>query len=208
MPAGAAAAALLAAMLVGATAGPLAAQADAPADASLQVGTRTGASAPLVASRLSSPIRVDGRVDEAAWMAIEPLRAVMSSPTFGAEPSERTEFRIAYDEDDLYISGVLHDREPDGIRATSLRRDDGSLSNDWFVVTIDGYRDRENGLIFGVTPAGVRTDLEVPNDAEGRSTSHGMRSGTPRRRARKPAGRRRSASPSPRSRTSPTRPGG
>ncbi|CAN5636639.1 hypothetical protein BH23GEM3_BH23GEM3_02720 [soil metagenome] len=166
-PLRAAAAALLAALLLGATAGPLAAQANAPADASRHVGTRPGAAAPLVATRLSSPLRLDGRVDEAAWLAIEPLRAVMSSPTFGAEPSERTEFRIAYDEDYLYISGVLHDREPDGIRATTLRRDDGSLSNDWFAVTIDGYRDRENALIFGVTPAGVRTDLEAPNDAEG-----------------------------------------
>jgi hypothetical protein len=164
---GPAAAALLAAIACGATAGPLSAQTSAAADVSLQAVLRPAASGPLVASRLASPIRVDGRVDEAAWMAIEPLRAVTSSPTFGAEPSERTEFRIAYDQDYLYVSGVLHDREPDGIRATSLRRDDGSLSNDWFAVTIDGYRDRENALIFGVTPAGVRTDLEVPNDAEG-----------------------------------------
>jgi hypothetical protein len=166
IPARAAAAALLATILAGSIAGPLAAQAGAPAVASVQVGTRPGASAPLVATRLSSQIRLDGRVDEPAWMAIEPLRAVMSSPTFGAEPSERTEFRIAYDEHYLYISGVLHDREPGGIRGTTLRRDDGSMSNDWFSVTIDGYRDRENALIFGVTPAGVRTDLEVPNDAE------------------------------------------
>jgi hypothetical protein len=131
------------------------------------VDTRLGAAVPLVATRLSSPIRLDGRVDEAAWLAIEPLPAVMHSPTSGVEPSEQTEFRIAYDENYLYVSGVLHDREPDGIRATSLRRDDGSLSNDWFSVTIDGYRDRENALIFGVTPAGVRTDLELPKDAEG-----------------------------------------
>jgi uncharacterized protein YlzI (FlbEa/FlbD family) len=162
-----AAAAALAALVLGASAGPLAAQADTPADPSRRVGTRPWAAAPLAATRVSSPIRLDGRVDEAAWLAIEPLRAVMHSPTFGVEPSERTEFRIAYDESYLYISGVLHDREPGGIRATTLRRDDGSLSNDWFAVTIDGYRDRENALIFGVTPAGVRTDVEAPNDAEG-----------------------------------------
>jgi hypothetical protein len=162
-----ASAAFLAALLVAATAGPLAAQAYPSTDASLQADTLPGPSSALMATRLSIPIRLDGRVDEAAWLAIEPLRAVMSSPKFGAEPSERTEFRIAYDEDYLYISGVLHDREPDGIRATTLRRDDGSLSNDWFAVTIDGYRDRENSLIFGVTPAGVRTDLEAPKDAEG-----------------------------------------
>jgi hypothetical protein len=162
-----AAAALLAVLVVGGTAVPGSAQGGTSADPPAPASARAPASAPLAATRLSSPIRVDGRVDEPAWLAIEPLRAVVSSPDFGAEPSERTEFRIAYDETYLYVSGVLHDRDPDGIRATSLRRDDGSLSNDWFAVTIDGYRDRENALIFGVTPAGVRTDLEVPNDAQG-----------------------------------------
>ncbi len=129
------------------------------------VDLRTGLRGPLVATRLSGPIVLDGRVDEPAWLAIEPLRAVASEPTYGAEPSESTEFRIAHDDTYLYVSGVLHDRDPDGIRATSLRRDDGSTSNDWFVVTIDGYRDRENSLTMGVTPAGVRTDLEAPSDA-------------------------------------------
>jgi hypothetical protein len=159
--------ALVAALLVGATAGPLAGQAGAAADSSLQMGAPTGPAARILVTRITSPIRLDGRVDEPAWLTVEPLRAVMHSPTFGAAPSEGTEFRIAYDDDYLYISGVLHDRDPGGIRATTLRRDDGSLSNDWFAVTIDGYRDRENALIFAVTPAGVRTDLEAPNDAEG-----------------------------------------
>jgi hypothetical protein len=137
------------------------------ADPAVSVDPRTGLRGPLVATRVTEPFVIDGRVTEAAWLAIEPLRAVMSEPNYGAEPTERTEFRIAYDDDFLYVSGVLHDRDPDGIRATSLRRDDGSMSNDWFVVVIDGYRDRENSLTMGVTPAGVRTDLESPNDATG-----------------------------------------
>ncbi|TVP59590.1 MAG: hypothetical protein EA351_01400 [Gemmatimonadales bacterium] len=128
---------------------------------------RTGLREPLVATRVTEPFVIDGRVTEAAWLAIEPLRAVVSQPNFGAAPSERTEFRIAYDDEYLYVSGVLRDRDPDGIRRTSLRCDDGSLSNAWFAVTIDGYRDRENSLTMAVTPAGVRTDLEAPDDAEG-----------------------------------------
>jgi hypothetical protein len=110
IPGGAAKAAVLAALLLGGTANPLAAQTHTPADAAVQVDTRPGARPPLVATRLSSPIRLDGRVDEAAWMAIEPLPAVMHSPTFGGEPSERTEFRIVYDENYLYISVELADR--------------------------------------------------------------------------------------------------
>jgi hypothetical protein len=162
----AAVAVLLAACVTATSSDPLLAQAATQAGSPPQVTART-ASSPLVAVRISSPIRLDGRVDEEAWLAIEPLHAVMHAPTFGVEPSERTEFRIAYDEDYLYLSGILHDGEPAGIRGTSLRRDDGSGSNDWFAVTIDGYRDRENALVFGVTPAGVRTDLEVPSDGQG-----------------------------------------
>lgn len=159
-------AALLGAVLLACPGKSVAAQAVPPNDTTGQRPPRSGFERAIVAPRVSSPIELDGRVDEEAWRAIDPLPAVMSSPTFGLEPSEATELRMAYDDDYLYISGVLRDRDPAGIRAASLRRDDGALSNDWLAVTIDGYRDRENALVFGITPAGVRTDGEFPNDAE------------------------------------------
>jgi hypothetical protein len=56
------------------------------------------AAVPLVIPRLSGPITLDGRVDEPAWEAIPPLPVVMHLPSFGAEPTERTEFRLAYDD--------------------------------------------------------------------------------------------------------------
>jgi hypothetical protein len=119
---------------------------------------------PFSVPRLSGPIQLDGRVDEPAWLAIEPLPVVSSSPVFGAVPSERTEFRIAHDDDHLYVSGRLFDSEPDGIRAVSLRRDEGSFGNDWFVINLDPYRDRENTLAFGTNPAGVLTDVAFSGD--------------------------------------------
>jgi len=135
--------------------------------AALHIGLPLAAQEAYVAQRLTGPIELDGRVDETAWLAIEPLPVVAQTPTFGGEPSEATDIRIAYDDQYLYISGVLHDSDPNGVRATSFRRNDGSFSNDWLAVVVDGYRDRENGLVFGVTPAGVRTDAEFPADATG-----------------------------------------
>lgn len=119
---------------------------------------------PFSVPRLSGPIQLDGRIDEPAWLAIEPLPVVSSSPVFGAAPSERTEFRIAHDDDHLYVSGRLFDSEPDGIRVVSLRRDESSFGNDWFVINLDPYRDRENTLVFGTNPAGVRTDVAFSGD--------------------------------------------
>jgi len=120
---------------------------------------------PLAIARLTGPIKLDGFSDEPAWQSVAPLSVVQSAPTFGGPPSERTEMRIAYDDQFLYASGRMYDRDVSGIRATSLRRDDGAFSNDWFVLNLDTYNDKENMLVFGVNPAGVRTDVVFGNDA-------------------------------------------
>jgi hypothetical protein len=129
-----------------------------------RVGRTPEVNAPFRVPRLHGTIVLDGRSDEAAWQGIEPLPAVASFPDFGAEPSERTEFRLAYDDEYLYVAGRLYDRDVAGIRATSLRRDDASFSNDWFVINLDTYLDRETTIVIGVSPAGVRTDAVFSND--------------------------------------------
>jgi len=122
--------------------------------------------APFPIPRLSGSVEIDGRVDEAAWMAIPPLEVSASLPAFGRPPSERTEIRIAYDDTYLYVAGRMYDSDPGGIRATSLRRDESSLGNDWLVLNLDTFMDRRTALVFGVTPAGLRSDAIMPNDAE------------------------------------------
>jgi len=124
------------------------------------------ASAAVTVPRLAGPVTLDGRVDEPAWQAVPVLAATQMWPTEGATPSERTEFRVAYDDDYVWFSCRNFDREPDGIRATSLRRDDGSLSNDWCVLSLDTYGDGESLTLFGVSPAGVRTDVVFSDDGD------------------------------------------
>lgn len=119
---------------------------------------------PLLIPRLDGPIELDGRSDEPAWQAIEPLPVTMHVPTFGAVPSERTEFRVAHDDDYLYVAGRLYDSDPGRIRANSLKRDDASFVNDVFIVALDTFNDKENALVFGTTPAGLRTDVAVGDD--------------------------------------------
>lgn len=121
----------------------------------------------LVLQRLTEPLQLDGRSDEPAWQEIDPLPVVSSSPNFGAAPSERTEFRVAYDDEYLWFAARMYDSDPTGIRATSLRRDDGSFTNDWFAVNLDTFLDRETTLVLGVNPAGGRTDAVFTNDAQG-----------------------------------------
>lgn len=119
---------------------------------------------PLLLPRLDGPIELDGVPDEAAWQRIEPLPLVMHTPTYGGELSERTEARIAYDDEYLYVAGHLYDSDPDGVRENSLYRDRWS-GDDTFGFILDTFNDNENGLWFLTNPAGVRFDQTVTADA-------------------------------------------
>lgn len=120
---------------------------------------------PVSLPRLTGPVELDGRSDEAAWEAVPPLPVVMHWPDFRGEMTERTEIRLAYDEDHLYASGRFYDAEPGGVRGNSLYRDrwDG---DDAFDLVVDSYDDGRTALRFLTTPLGMRLDEEIRNDAE------------------------------------------
>ncbi len=119
--------------------------------------------APLVLSRLAGPIEVDGFVNDPAWAEIDSLPVVMYSPIFMGNMTERTDIRIAYDSQYLYLGGKLYDSDPDGIRANSMYRDRYS-GDDTVALILDTFNDQQNALWFTTTPNGIRIDLAVSND--------------------------------------------
>jgi hypothetical protein len=122
---------------------------------------------PVIIQRLQGEIVFDGMPDEPAWQQTESFPFVTHSPVFGNEPEERTEVRILYDGDYVYIGGWLYTEDPSKILSTSKLRDELKGNCDWLGVVIDSYNDNENGMSFWTTPAGLRTDMEVFNDATG-----------------------------------------
>ena len=148
---------------------PLAAQHThgAPSGASSQPAT--GASALPTPSMTAAPaegaVRIDGRLDEAAWGAAEPATGfVQQRPNPGAPASERTEVRILYTADAIYVGARMHDAAPDSVAAQLARRD-ASVYSDWFHVFLDGHRDRRTAFGFSVNPRGVKRDVYRFNDS-------------------------------------------
>ena len=78
-------------------------------------------------------------------------------------PTERTEARVAYDDQAVYVAVRAFDREPAGITGMLTRRDERSPS-DWVRVAIDSYHDRRSAFEFAVNPAGVKADRYYFND--------------------------------------------
>ena len=130
----------------------------------LAVGTAASQETePLELTRLNGAIELDGMPDEEAWRAVPALPLTMYFPTFGGTPSERTEIRVAYDDDYLYASGRFYDSNPSGIRINSLYRDRWN-GDDAFAIYIDAFNDNENAKWFGVTPSAMRFDQLVSDD--------------------------------------------
>jgi hypothetical protein len=119
--------------------------------------------APLELHRLTVPITLDGMPDEPEWQLIPELPLTVYAPVFRAPPKQRTEIRIAYDDEFLYAAGWFYDDDPAGIRVNSLYRDRWN-GDDAFAIYIDAFNDNRNAKWFGTTPAGMRFDQLVSDD--------------------------------------------
>ncbi len=117
--------------------------------------------------KLTGEIIFDGMPFEETWDQVEPLPVAMFMPNFGNEPTEKTDIRIFYNDQYIYVAGRLYTKDPSTIRNTTKKRDEFGGNSDSFGVVFDSFNDKENALCFITTPSGQRTDFSVYNDANG-----------------------------------------
>src|SRR5690606_27900829 len=112
-----------------------------------QEESRRAPARPIVgAERTTQSIQVDGRLDEPGWQSAPVLPQLSQrEPTEGAPSTQRTDVRILYDDDALYVGARMFDSSPDSIVARLGRRDT-QLESDYFAFFIDPYLDRRSGF--------------------------------------------------------------
>lgn len=143
----------------------LAAQ-DAAAVDSLGRGTRV-----LRAARPAEAIRLDGRLDDAAWRAATAATGfVQREPDPGSASTERTDAFVVLDDDALYVGMRMHEAHAGGVRAQLTRRDGSAPASDWASVMVDSYFDRRTAFKFSTTPDGVRHDVMLFEDTRADTT--------------------------------------
>ena len=109
--------------------------------------------------RTSSPIRIDGSLDDEAWQAAElatDFHQVLPMDTSRA--IVRTEVRMLYDDQNLYLIAVNYEGAEGQNMVESLRRDFSFGKNDNFLLFIDTYGDQTNGFTFGSNAMGAQWD--------------------------------------------------
>jgi hypothetical protein len=117
-----------------------------------------------IAVRATTPPVIDGRDDDAVWSLAPAIWAFRQfRPVEDAEPSFRTETKVAYDARNFYVFIRAFDPHPDSILKLLARRDIRTAS-DQLKIIIDSYHDRRTGYEFAVNPAGVKRDFAVYDD--------------------------------------------
>ena len=107
----------------------------------------------------TSPINIDGIMDEAAW-----IEANVASDFFMVLPMDtsmarvRTEVRMTYDDQNLYLIATCFHLLPGRYFVESLRRDFAFGKNDNFLLFMDTFDDQTNGFSFGANAAGAQWD--------------------------------------------------
>ena len=115
------------------------------------------------AHRISEAPVIDGKLDESAWENDETAKDfVMFRPGDGdAEPQDqKTEVKIVYDNQAIYIGAYLYDANPDKIMRQLSERDNFGTA-DFFGIAISPNNDGQNEFEFFVSAGGTQMDAQV-----------------------------------------------
>ena len=110
--------------------------------------------------RADSEMRVDARLDEAAWASAEPIPLPIEiTPGDNIAASVETRCRVTFDARNIYLGCAAHDPDPASIRATIADRDGIYGNHDRISFLIDPFNDSRRGFVFEVSALGVQGDL-------------------------------------------------
>ncbi len=116
------------------------------------------------AARRSSPVSIDGRIDEPAWREAElGDRFTQFEPDEGAQPTAPTRFRVLWDDDSIYVGIECDDPEAP---TDTLSRRDRYVEGDWVSFDLDTTNDRRTAYHFQVFAGGQQLDGLHFNDTD------------------------------------------
>jgi hypothetical protein len=110
----------------------------------------------LTISRIETPPRIDGLVDDECWRGREPVSGFFQyDPVNGAKASEETFVWAAYDQNYVYFAFLMKDAQPDKIWAELTPRNEFE-NNDSITLILDTYNDKRTSITFELNPKGVQ----------------------------------------------------
>jgi len=126
----------------------------------LQIGNSQVSKKTVQTKFTSEKITIDAILNEEIWKTAEiATDFVMVEPDNGTleSPDRKTEVKILYDNEAIYVAAVLYDNDPNSIKREFTNRDDFATA-DHFGITLNGFNDGQQDFRFYVSAAGVQQD--------------------------------------------------
>lgn len=121
---------------------------------------------------ISESITIDGKLDESIWKSV-PVATdfIMFEPDNGKPipDNKKTEVKVLYDNDAIYVGALLYDNEPGKILKEISQRDNFGTS-DIFGVFINGFNDGQQDFRFIVSASDGQADC-LATDTNGEDYS-------------------------------------
>jgi len=146
--------------------------------ASAQAGPVAQSPDSIVALRIDpaeGETHLDGLLAEPFWSRARPISGFRQwEPVEGAPATERTEVRVAYDAETLYIGIEAFDTEPDRIVSRLRQRDRvmgrhgfGGVNfegDDAVAIILDAFHDHRNAVLLATNPNGAEYDALITDE--------------------------------------------
>ena len=117
------------------------------------------------AIRVEDEIKIDGLLNESAWVLAQPAADFLQEqPNEGEPASEKTEVRVLFDDKNLYIGIQAFDSDAAHINARELVRDAEFSNDDTVAILLDTYHDRRNAFRFVVNALGTQQDALITDE--------------------------------------------
>ena len=141
----------------------------APARAAAQ---SDGATRPrLAVGVVAEGVRLDGHLDDPAWIGADSAELTQVEPREGVAPSVRTVVRVLTTGDAIVVGIRADDPDPARIVSFARQRDATLDSEDHVKVVLDPYGDERSGYVFAVNPDGARYDALVADQGAGENAN-------------------------------------
>ncbi|MGB1780554.1 MAG: carbohydrate binding family 9 domain-containing protein, partial [Longimicrobiales bacterium] len=117
------------------------------------------------AARAVGPVTIDGVLDDATWAAAPVIDQFwQQKPDAGMPATERTEVRILFDDEHLYIGAELMEQPGYEPIIPTLQRDPNTRDGDAFGMMFDPFLDGTTVFSFFFNPGGAVRDIQTADD--------------------------------------------
>mgnify|MGYP001395148979 CR=1 FL=1 len=123
--------------------------------------------------------KIDGNIiTDEVWKSISSIGSfIQTKPLLGNPSSEKTEVKIAFSKDIMFVGVICYDSSPNTLVVSDSRRDANLDNDDSFLFIIDTYNDQQNGFLFGTNSAGMEYDAQIDNEGVGNRTAQRQQGG-------------------------------